>query len=370
MRFKTYIQTSILLTSFMLAFGCKQVPLTYPQRKDLIETVYASGKLVSENEYSLSALCTGRIIKKLVKDGDTVKKGQLLYLASDEGVRERADAALISYNIEEGNLSDQSPLLNDLKLSLQNAILRFRNDSLTYYRWNSLWAENIGTKNNLDNAYSNYQISLNQKKIAEQKYLSALNDIRIARGTARSQLSTARKDLKDFSIRSDRDGIVYQTFREIGESVRTHDVVALLGDSSPPLLRLSVDQQDVDKLRAGQTVLVQADVSGSKIYEAVVTCIYPVMNETDQTFRVDARFTRGAIPPFIHSSVEANIIVQKKNKVLVLPRTALIGKDSVLVYHKGKENKLRVQTGISTLDYIEIVSGITEKTAIRVMTKK
>ena len=205
--------------------------------------------------------------------------------------------------------------------------------------------------------------------MAEQKYHSALNDIRIAHSNARSQLAVAKKDLSEYYIKSDRNGVVYQTFKEAGEVVHNGEVVALLGEHRQRVIRLAVDQTDIDKIRPGQQVLLQADVSGSKIYEASVSTIFPVMNEVDQTFRVDAHFTELPDQFFIHSSIEANIIVQKKKDALVLPRSALTGKDSVWVREKGGKKKIGVKTGVATLDYVEILSGLDEKKAVLIISK-
>jgi HlyD family secretion protein len=353
------------LVVIMTWLGCDNTPVIYPERKDIIETVYASGKIVSANEFKLAALSNGTIIKRLVKDGDTVQKGQLLFVISNEAAKDKFDAALKNYQNVAANLSSQSPLLNDLKLSLQNAAVKCSNDSLTYHRYKNLWVQDIGTKSNLDYVYANYQLSQNQEKIAEQKYYSALNDLQVSQSNARSQLTTAREDLNEFFIRSDRDGVVYQTFKEAGETVYANEVVAVLGAHGNQVIRLAVDQQDISKIRTGQQVLLQSDVSGNTIYEAVVSYIYPVMNEQDQTFRVDALFSNQAALAFIHSSIEANIIVQKKNKALVLPRNVLLGNDSVWIQvKKNRIKKMGIQTGISTLDHVEIISGLDEKTPV------
>lgn len=344
--------------------SCKNAAVVYPEKKDIIETVYASGKIISANEYKLAALSNGTIVKKLVKDGDSVQKGQLLYVISNEAASERYNAALTNYQIITSNRSEQSPLLKDLKLTLLNAAVKCTNDSITYYRYKGLLEQDIGTRSNLDNVYTSYQLSMNQKKIAEQKYYAALNDLQASHSNAHSQLTAADKDLKDYFIRSEYDGVVYQTFKEAGETVYTNEVVALIGENSNPVIRLAVDQQDISRIRTGQQVLLQTDVSGNTIYEAVVSYIYPVMNEQDQTFRVDALFTRKQAPSFIHSSVEANIIIQKKSKALVLPRNALTGNDSVWVQVKRNRKKVGIQTGITTMDHVEIRSGLDEKTPV------
>ena len=150
----------------------------------------------------------------------------------------------------------------------------------------------------------------------------------------------------------------------MGESVKPNDIVALLGESVNRIIKLAVDQADIDKIKAGQQVLLKTDITGNTIYRAVVTRLYPLMNEADQTFRVDAVFTDTTQQPFVHSSVEANIIIQNKNDALVIPRAALIADDSVQVKQDGKTKIIAVQTGISTLNETEIVRGLNESSQV------
>ncbi|MBN9385554.1 MAG: HlyD family efflux transporter periplasmic adaptor subunit [Chitinophagaceae bacterium] len=359
---------SVLFTGPLL-YSCHKAPQVHLQQKDIIETVYASGKIVSEDEYSLYALSNGAILKKTVKDGDMVRRGQVLYIVQNEAVTAKYQAALDNYQNTELNLSGSSPLLRDLQLSLQNMEIRLKNDSLTYHRWKTLWEQGIGTRSNLDNAYTSYQISVNQQKSAAEKYYSTLHDLQVTHSNARSQVQAARKELSDYFIMADRDGVVWQTYKEAGEGLRANEVVALIGDSSRRIIRLAVDQEDISRIKRGQRVVLKTDLSGDTVYEARITHIYPAMNESDQTFRVDAVF-QGKMPPvYIHSSVEANIIVAAKPGANVLLREALASDDSVWVLEKGKEKKVAVTTGLSTLDYVEILDGINAKTLVLLKSK-
>ncbi len=351
-----------------LTLSCNRPQKVYLQRKDIIETVYASGKIIPFNEYSCYAQGNGTIIRKFVKDGETVRKGQLLYMIRNDGVTARYQAALDNYRNTAVNVSPGSPLLRDLELSLQSADLRLKNDSLNYFRWKALWDQGIGTRSNLDNAFTNYQVSANLRKSASEKYQSAVNDLQVSKSAARGQAETVRKELNDYSITAERDGVVWQTLKESGEGVRANEVVALLGDSGRPLIRLAVDQEDVGRIQNGQRVLVKADLTGDSVYDAIVSRIYPTMNEQDQTFKVEAVFKDQVPPAFIHSSVEANIIVAERAGARVLQREAMAGADSIWVLEGSKEKKVAVRTGLSTLEYIEIISGISEKTTIIVKT--
>jgi len=100
------------------------------------------------------------------------------------------------------------------------------------------------------------------------------------------------------------------------------------------------------------------------VMKATVSRIYPVMNEMDQTFRVDAVFPGTSDLPYIHSSVEANILTAEKKNVLVIPRKALINENSVRIKENGKEKNITVKTGISTLEETEITDGLSESSEV------
>lgn len=349
---------------FSMIWGCKNNKLIHPIRKDIVETVYASGKIMADSEYTIYALNPGTVVKKLVKEGDIVKKGQVLYIINNIAPAARLDAANESYDKARENLSSRSRILSDLKLSMQNAAIKFNNDSLQYFRLKSLWDQNVGTKSALDNSETQYRTSMNEKKSAIEKYYSTINDLNISLKNAQSQVATAQNDLDNYIIRAESNGSVYQMMKEKGEAVRANDAVALLGKSSDRLIRLSVDQQDIGLLQIGQQVLVKTDATGDKIFKAKVARIYPTMNEADQTFRVDAVFTDDDAQSYIHTSVEANIIIRRKQQALVIPGNALLSGDSVRIKKDGKITTIPVRTGIHTLDEVEVLSGLDEGSEI------
>lgn len=357
----------ILVSVFI---SCKQAATVLPKRKNIVEAVYASGKILSENEYYAYALNGGYIVKKIVKDGDIVKKGQILYVINSDVPSSNVDAARSGYENVKISLSTRSAVLNDLRLTWESVQLKFKNDSLQYNRLKNLFEQGIGTQSALDNAHTNFLVSLNQVKSAEARYFSTVNDLEVSYQNAKSKLANAEADLRNTYIKSELDGAVYQTLKEAGEAVRPNDPVALIGAAEKRIIKLAVDQLDISKVVVGQEVLLKTDVTGNTIYHAAIKQIYPSMNETDQTFRVDAVFTEAGGQPFIHSSVEANIIIQKKDKALIIPRAALLANDSVQIRQGNKAVMVWVKTGIKTLEDVEIISGINQSSQIVLPSQK
>jgi HlyD family secretion protein len=351
-----------IIPGLILLYSCSHHNTIHPQKKDIVETVYASGKIISNNEYNVYALSSGTVVKKLVKEGDTVKKDEILYVIKNDAPAARLEAARSNYENAKVNQSAQSRILNDLKLAMQSAETKFINDSLQYVRLKNLLRQDIGTQSNLDAAYTNFIVSKDQKQSAEEKYYSTLNDLKVALHNAESQLADAQTNLNNYFIRSQSNGTVFQTYKEVGETVKPNDIMALLGETSQRIIKLAVDQQDIDKIKKDQQVLVKTDISGNTIYHAVVS--------SDQTFRVDAVFTDGTQQPFIHSSVEANIVIQQKNNALVIPRNALIADDSVQIMQNGKQKTVAIRTGIRTLDETEILEGLDESSQVIIPSQK
>ena len=366
----SYVKAIILCIFFMFLISCEHKIVIHPQRKDIVETVYASGKIIADSEYTVLAQSAGTIERKLVKEGDSVKSHQVLFIISHDAQVSKLAAAEAALEEARTNLSRESGILRDLRLSVENAQAKLTNDSLQYVRLKNLWSENIGSKSNVDNAYSTYLTSMNLKKSAEEKYTSTLNDLNVSLQNAKSQVSTARTELNNYLVRSQDNGTVYQTYREEGETVRLNDALALLGKTTRRIIRLAVDQQDIDKIRLGQEVLVKTDITGNNIYHATILRIYPTMNEADQTFRSDAVFNDDILQRFIHSSVEANIIIQTKKNALVVPSNAFPSTDSLQVRENGRIKLIGVKTGIRSLDETEIVSGVNEASQIIVPAKR
>jgi len=349
----------LLILIFFIA-GCKQNAVVHLQRKNIIETVYASGKIMADSEYTVFTLNPGTVIKKLVNEGDLVKKNQILYIINYTAPEAKLDAANILYSNARQNVSVNSRVLNWLKIEMQNAGIKLTNDSLQYMRLKNLWTDNIGTKSNLDNAEAQFRTSRNQKQAAADQYYATLNDLSVSLKNAQSQVATAQNDVNNYIIRAESADTVYQLMKEKGEAVKPNEAVALVGKSTDRVIRLSVDQQDIDRLKVGQEVLLKTDVTGDKIYNAKVARIYPVMNEADQSFRVDAVFLNAGSQPYIHSSVEANIVIQQKKNCLVISSQFLLPGDSLLISLGGNTKKIPVKTGIHTINDIEILGGIDE----------
>ena len=88
--------------------------------------------------------------------------------------------------------------------------------------------------------------------------------------------------------------------------------------------------------------------------------MYPKKDERNQTFKIEAYFD--TVPDVLYPGLsgEANIIVAKKENALTIPVEYLFEKSKV----KTEDGIKNVKTGLQNMEYIEILSGITENTYI------
>jgi hypothetical protein len=91
----------------------------------------------------------------------------------------------------------------------------------------------------------------------------------------------------------------------------------------------------------------------------VVTTIYPLYDETTQSFLCDVTFDASLDFQVIGTRLEANIDITQRKQVLLIPRSYLSYSNTVQV--KGEEEARAVQVGVRSTEWVEIISGLTEQ---------
>jgi len=340
--------------------SCNKAKVVKPQRKSITEAVYASGYIVPKNEYKVYALADGYIIAKYKDDGDSIKKGEAIYKVENNTYAARLSASNSSFKLAKKNTDDNSPVLADLKNKIRTAESKLMNDSINYVRNKNMFAANAVTKTQLDQAELSYNISSNDLKSAIEQYKKTKDQLDVDLENAQSNLTSSGEDLANYAVTSMMDGELYETDKELGEAVRKNDQVALIGEKGHKILHLSVDQQDIEKIKLGLEVVVKMDITGNKVYKARISKIYPNMNQGDQSFKVEAEFEDDYQFNFVHASVEANIIIGYKDNALLIPRDALQGDNIVEVKGLAGNTKVKIEPGLQTLEFVEVLKGVKE----------
>ena len=128
-----------ILIFLLVLFSCgKKTSETTPVRKDVTETVFASGTLEPENKYNLIAQSEGYIIDLKFNNGDEIKEGQVLAIIDNKTNAINAASSENLTGIVAQNASSEGPTLKQAAANLQLLKEKFEQDSLQLFRYQKL----------------------------------------------------------------------------------------------------------------------------------------------------------------------------------------------------------------------------------------
>ncbi|MFN4145438.1 MAG: efflux RND transporter periplasmic adaptor subunit [Runella sp.] len=343
-----------------LIFSCQsKSETTSPTYESLTEAVYASGNVYPRQEYRVFANADGFLQRQMVEEGDFVTKNQLLFVLESDAQNARSEAAGNIYRQSEVNLSDTSPVLQELEAQIRAARIKLRNDSANYERYRALRAQNVGTTLDYDRAKLAYETAQEDLKARQNALKRVRNQLYIDLQNTRSAYRINTKEGDNYRVRSFEAGKIYEIYKKPGEMVRRTEAIALIGSSKDLYVQMAIDESDFSKIKVGQEVLIKTDVYQEKVFKARVTKIFPKLNRIDQSFRVDAEFVGDTPEAYYGLTVEANIIVSQNPKALTIPKTFVVGSDSVWVEKKGEKKKIKFEKGAENFEKVEVKSGLT-----------
>lgn len=347
----------LFATTFL--FGCsKETENTKPTYKPIIEAVYASGFVVAKNQYEVIAQVEGYVSEKLVEDGDLVKRGDPLYIIDSDQQTARNRIAKETYALAQKNYRDNSPVLEELKAAMEVSKTRMLYDSTNFVRYENLIKSNAASRADYDRMKLAYENSRNEYLLQKSRYEKTRNQLQLEFESAKSNLVIASSESGRYVIKSEVDGKVFQTSKEKGELIRRSEVVAIVGQNDAYYLELNVDELDIHRIKAGQDVLVKIDAYPNKVFKAEITKVYPMVDRRQQAVRADASLKDELPASFSGLALEANIIINQKEKALVIPKASVLPGDSVMIETDDGTKKVKVTKGIETLDEVEIIEGL------------
>jgi HlyD family secretion protein len=346
--------------------------------RTIIETVNANGKIQPATEVKLAPDVSGEIVELHVKEGDYVKAGKLLVKIKPDvyiSARDRAMAAVHS-----------------AKARLAQAEAQFVQARLSYERNKKL--------------YEQKTISQSDFEKAEASYKSAKADVDAARYSllsAEASLKEAEENLIKTTIFAPIPGIVTRLNVEKGERVVGTSMMAgtellRIADLSKMEALVEVNENDIIRVKKGDTAVVEVDAYLGDKFKGVVTEIANSASSTgvsvDQVTSFDVKIlllrdsyehliTPTNPEPFRPGmSATVDIRTKRKEHVLSVPiQSVTTRKDTTgmeeeedMIVSADKEPRevvfvveapyalmREVETGIQDDNYIEILSGITDK---------
>lgn len=319
------------------------------------ESVYASGIIKSENQYIVYSTVNGVLQKINVTVGQTIVKGQPLFEIESEKANLNTENARLAYQLSQESNRYIQDKISEMETKLQIAKDKLALDQSVYYRNKNIRQHNVISEVEYErvelaykNSKSNYEATLKQ--------LSQLKaQLRNEQKRNSITLKIAEKSQSDFTIKSAFSGELFDVYLKEGAMITPQTPLAVIGKKNSFLLELEVDENDMVRVKIGQTIEVTMDSYKGKVFEAVVDKIYPIMDERSRTFKIEAHFANAPKKLYPNLTAEANIIIQTKKEVLTIPKSYLIDEKYVLV---NKDEKRKVTIGLSDYQNAEILDGL------------
>jgi len=377
------------------------------QKKNITEVVNASGKIYPEIEVKVSPDISGEITELNVAEGDTVKKGQVL-------ARIYADIYDIQRNQAASGVAQTQAQVNNSQAALDALKAQMEQAEKTYNMQKQLFDDKVISQNEFNIAEANY-------KTSKANYNAATQGIRGGQASvqsAQANLQKANKDLGRTVIVAPTDGVISLLNVKKGEKVAGNSFnvgteMMRIADMQKIEVRVDVGENDIPKVKLGDSTIIKVDAYGDRKFKGIVTQIASSNNgaatqsalsttSTDVTqYKVYIRLLpesyldlmgKGSFPFRPGMSATADIQTKTHNNVLSVPINSVTTRDKndsskvnktkptetnsaaavtatsyddletvVFVLDKeGKVKKVKVTSDIQDINNIEITSGLKE----------
>ncbi|MFC0603840.1 efflux RND transporter periplasmic adaptor subunit [Winogradskyella pulchriflava] len=357
----------------------KEVTLT-----DIVETVSATGKIQPEVEVKISSEVSGEILELPFKEGQEVKKGDLLVRVNPDLIQSAVSRSQASYQ--------------NVRAGLEQAEANLKQAKADYDRSKTLFEKGVISKADWDRAIATYET-------AQANRSSAYYSVQSAAAT----VNEAKDNLTRTTIYAPMSGTISLLNVELGERVVGTQQMAgteILRVANLKNMEVEVDvnENDIVKVSIGDSTIVEVDAYLKKEFKGVVTEIANSAAGTlaaDQVtnFKVKVRILEESYKDLTEGKPETyspfrpgmtatvDIITKTRNNVIAVPISAIVIKtdtsstkkpfgekaqinddtskeeekfECVFVNDNGKAKLRVVETGIQDDTNIEVISGLSK----------
>ena len=370
----------VILIIVVLVGGSKeniiQVQVEKAQKRDITQTVTATGTIDPEFKVVITPEVTGEIIDLPVKEGDRVKKGQLLIKIKGDQYMAQKDRLEANLKSSEANLKMREAELHRVELE--------------YDRVKELHTKALASDSELEAAQTNYLTAKATYEAAEANVLQS-----------KAQLREVMDILYKTTIYSPMDGIVTQLNVEFGERVLGSGYsqgtnIMTVADLNNIEAVVDVDENDVVLVAIGDTANVTVDAFGDRVFHGIVKEIGNSAKQTglgtqEQVVNFSVKVKLIDLDPGLRPGMSCNADIETEtvSNVISVPIQSVTArtdipvesdslkseeknegeggtfekkkpKEVVFLAKNGKAKMVVVETGISDDNYLQIKKGIDE----------
>jgi HlyD family secretion protein len=369
--------------------------------RTIIETVAANGKIQPARDVKISPYISGEVIELSVKEGDFVKKGDMLA---------KIDPQIYIANYDRAKAAYKQALANQAqsKARFAQSKAQFTKAKLDFDRNKQLWQKQVISDAEFDAVKSAFEVAEAEVKAAEESYKASQFQV----NSAKASLKEAQENLNRTSIWSPADGTVSRLSVEEGERVTgasqfsSGTEIMRIANLDIMEVNVEVNETDIVRVKLLDTALIEVDAYLDRKFKGVVTEIATSANTTgtsvDQVtnFDVKIRMLKSSYADLVKKgdkisspfrpgmSATVEIQTQRVTDALSVPIQAVTTradttgrvksakekreekkqkgnkpektKEYVFVYEDGKAILTPVKTGVQDNMYIQIKEGLKE----------
>ncbi|MCK9481370.1 MAG: efflux RND transporter periplasmic adaptor subunit [Bacteroidia bacterium] len=364
------------------------------EKRDIVESVAASGRIYPEVEVKISSDVSGEIIELLVAEGDTVKQGQLLCRINPELYESAMEQMRATLNNAKAGLATYEAQVSRAKAS-------FKQQEANFKRQQKLFEEKVISASEFESAEAAYTMAKAEYETADKNVLAAKFTVE----STAARLEESQRNYGRTSIYSPINGIVTSLSVEKGERVVGTSQMAgtemmRISQFDFVEVRVDVNENDIIRIKKGDSSVVEVDAYKGQKFKGVVSQVARSMKSTagvsdnNQAVNYEVRvrilpesyqtlIADGNNLPFLPGmTASVDIVTKVKKDVLSVPVSSVtmrnadeFGKDSiaaspitnkadrveaVFIEKAGKVFVTRVTTGIQDGNYIQILTGVKE----------
>lgn len=348
------------------------------ERRTIVETVSASGKIYPALEVKLSPDVSGEIIDILAQEGDSVTEGDLI-------IKIRPDIYLSLQNRAEASLNQSKANLANSEARLVQTQAQFDNAKITFERNEKLWREKVISEADYLNALASFKTSEGELSAAKQTVEASKYSVKVAEAA----LKEANDNLRQTNIYAPATGIVSMLNVEKGERVVGTTQMAgtemfRVADLSKMEVQVDVTENDILRVSLGDTAEVEVDAFVGRKFKGIVTYIansskveQALTSESVTNFVVKIQLLPSSYADIVTPeqpfpfkpgmSATVDIFTNQAIDVLAVPIQAITLSEEepgvaptevVFIYENGAARKVNVATGLQDNFYIEVKEGL------------
>ncbi|MGJ1411503.1 efflux RND transporter periplasmic adaptor subunit [Sphingobacterium thalpophilum] len=364
-----------------------KVAVDVVKEMEVDELVSASGKIQPEIEVKLSSEVSGEVVELTIKEGDFVKKGQVLCRIKPDILQSGYDRSVAALNSQRANLAAAQ---QQLKQQEEN----FKNIEATFKRNQELFQKRVISAAEMDKSSSEYYSTL----AAIQAQRETVRSTRYGIEQSQASVKEAQDNLNRTTIYAPTDGIISllsieQGERVVGTAQMAGTEIMRIANMSSMEVNVDVNENDINNVRVGNQAEIEVDAFQDRKFKGVVTEIASsskniatttaATSSTDQVtnFNVKVRISPESYQDLMKENIASPFkpglsatvqIFTKHDKGMVVPIQSVTvrsdDKDSTTVNKKIQEfvfvlkgdtvEQTLVKTGIQDDKNIIVLSGL------------